>query len=66
MFYRIGVAIFRKISQNLQENKRMGSSFDKVAGMVFSCKHCEIFKNRFFIEQLRRLLLLSIFFNAFN
>ena len=56
--------VFLKISQNLQENTCVGVSFNKVAGLkvqeffrkgtptqVLSCKCCEIFKNRFFIEQ---------------
>ena len=46
------------------------SLFDKVAGLkvnttqMFSCEYCEIFKNNYFIEHLRLLLLKFITINA--
>ena len=43
--------VFLKISQNSQENKK------ETLAQVFSCEFCEIFKNAFFIEHLRWLLL---------
>ena len=65
--------VFLKISQNLQENTCTRASFliklqacrpeacnfitKETLTQVFSSKFCEIFKNTFFIEQLRWLLL---------
>ena len=40
--------VFLEISQNLQENTCARESF-----LMFSCKFCEISKNKFFIEHLR-------------
>ena len=40
--------MFLEISQNLQENTCARESF-----LMFSCKFCEISKNKFFIEHLR-------------
>ena len=36
----------------------------EILTQVFSCKHCEMFKNSFFIEQLEHLRWLSLFFKA--
>ena len=55
--------MFIKISQSLQKNTSVGVSFNKVAGLketptqVFSYEICKIFKNTFFTEHLRWLLL---------
>ena len=62
--------VFLKLSQNPQENTcaRHSLFFNKVEGLtpaikkktltkVFSCEFCEVFKNPFFIENLRWLLL---------
>ena len=61
--------MFLKILENLQENNYVRAFFlNNVAGacniikkealvQVFSCEFCEIFKNTFFTEHLRWLLL---------
>ena len=53
--------MFLKISQYSQENTCVWVAFEKwVPTHVFSCEYCRIFKNSFFIEYLRWLLLTSI------
>ena len=65
--------MFLKISQNSQENTCARASFliklqaepcsfikKEALAQVFSCGFCEIFKNTFFIEHLRWLLLLLV------
>ena len=60
MFYK---KMFLKISQNSWENSCAGVSFScnfngkEALAQVASCEFCEIFKNTFFTEYLRRLLL---------
>ena len=67
-FFKTGVL---KISQISQENTFVGVSlqqscrpeglqlyYREAATQVFSCEYCKIFKNNFFIEHLRWLLLL--------
>ena len=64
--------MFLNISQNSQENLCQSLIFNKVAGsrpqgcnlikketlvQVFSCEFCKIYKNTFFIEHIRWLLL---------
>ena len=57
-------------SHNIRRKTHLLESFfNKVVTLkcLFSCEYCEIFKNRFFIEHLRWLLLLiQVFFYAGN
>ena len=55
--------VFLEISQNSLENTCVRVSFlikKETLAKVFSCEFCAIFKNTFFIEQLRWLLLLTL------
>ena len=55
MFFKIGV--FKKFAIFTAKHLRW-SLFNKVAGLrVISCEYCQFFKNSFFIEHLRWLLL---------
>ena len=65
---------FLKISQNLEENTCAGVSFynrvedlgpasifeKETPTLVFFCEFCKIYKNNFFIENLRWLLRLEL------
>ena len=71
MFFKIGVL---KNLQNLQENTPTGVSFlikaqasilpiieKETLVLMFSCEFCNIFRNKFFIEDLRTTVSVRVF-----
>ena len=60
MFFKISVQLYQKVYKKSIKNlflKILQYSQETPASAGVSCEYCKIFKNRFFIEHLRWLLL---------
>ena len=61
MFYFNVRDIQRKLFTGVVAAVCYANLLKQAPAQVFSCKYCEIFKNRFFIEHLRWLLLQELY-----